>query len=377
MLRLAFISFLLFVFFQPLFAEFEDINATAEENLTQFSQQIEPIKPKVLYLSYLYTPKRLIKGEIFKITIKTLSVIKNFTDITYKFDNEKDIKLLEPSPKREQNGRYFYDTFYFQATGLHVRTPDITAMLIDDLNSSYRTTTLNGKKIDTIALHQRDDFSHIIAKDFIIKKYKTTVYDNTHNIVLFSAEANQTRLQDFHLKNVTTQGFESIEDTINASKMIYYAVIDNTKENLIFSYFNIGKNDFIKLAIPIIVDDDKVATQSDLNPHDQSKQRIKIILAASIIVIGLILFLIRRKFFYLFLVILPLIYLILLLGKQQTICIKPNSNIRILPLKNSTIFEITKQKLLLKKIGSTKGFVKVEFKNNKIGWIQDEDLCSN
>ena len=377
MSKLAFISFLFFLLVQPLLAQFEDINATSEENLTQVQEPIETIQPKVLYLSYLYMPKRVIQGEVFKITLKTLSVIENFDNITYNFTDGNNIELLTPTPYREENGRYFYDTFYFQATGLHVKIPDITANIVTDTNTSYRSTTLQGKQISTITLHPRDDFCNIIAKDFIIKKYKTTVYDNKHNIVLFAAEAKQTILKNFHLQNVSTEGFESINDTIENSKMIYYAVIDNEKENLIFTYFNINKNDFVKLAIPIIVEDDSVTTQSDINPQDQSKQKIKIIIAVSILFIGLILFLLRRKFFYLLIVIIPLIYLVILLGKQQEICIKPSTKIRILPLQNSTIFEITKNRLILKKIGSTQHFVKVEFKNNKIGWIRNEDLCSN
>ena len=379
MSKLAFISFTLFVFLQSLFAqiEIEDINATAENNLTQTQPPAEIIQPKVLYLSYIYTPKRVIKGEVFKITLKTLPVIENFDDIIYNFSDGRDIKLLTEKPYREEDGRYFYDTFYFQATGLHVKIPNVIANILTNTDETYRPTTLLGKEIDTISLHPREDFCNIIAKDFLIKKYKTTVYDDKHNIVLFSAEAKQTILADFHLKNIFAEGFESITDTIENSKMIYYAVIDNDKENLVFTYFNIDKNDFVKLAIPIIVEDDSVATQSDINPHDQSKQKIKIIIAISIITLGLILFLLRRRVFYLLLVIIPAIYLIILMSKQQEICIKQNSKIRILPLYNSTIFEVTKQRLHLKKVGSTKNFTKVEFKNNKIGWISNEDLCSN
>jgi hypothetical protein len=67
----------------------------------------------------------------------------------------------------------------------------------------------------------------------------------------------------------------------------------------------------------------------------------------------------------------------MLLIPQKQICIKKGTKIRILPVNNATIFEVTKNKIQLTKIGSTKGFSKVELKNNKIGWIKNEDICSN
>ncbi|NPA65263.1 MAG: hypothetical protein GXO11_00110, partial [Epsilonproteobacteria bacterium] len=164
------------MFLQSLFAqiEIEDINATAENNLTQVQPPVEVIQPKVLYLSYIYTPKRVIKGEVFKITLKTLPVIENFDDIIYNFSDGRDIKLLTEKPYREKDGRYFYDTFYFQATGLHVKIPNVIANILTNTDETYRPTTLLGKEIDTISLHPREDFCNIIAKDFLIKKYKTT-----------------------------------------------------------------------------------------------------------------------------------------------------------------------------------------------------------
>ena len=173
------------------------------------------------------------------------------------------------------------------------------------------------------------------------------------------------------------QGFESLNDAIESSRMTYYAVIDKNEENLHFSYFNIQKNDYITLNIPIIVEDDSVATQSDLKPKDDSKKQIKMLIAVGIILLGVVMLLWRQRIIYTLLIVLPGIYVVILMIPPKQVCIKEHSKIRILPLENGTVFEVLPHQLHLNKIGSTQGFVKVELPNKKIGWVKNEDLCAH
>ena len=332
---------------------------------------------KILYLNYVHIPKRVIKGEIFSVTVKTVSIISDFEDIEYTLSNAKGIATLNDGiPYRKEKERYFLDTFYFQATDTNVRLPDITATLKDYFGTSYEPTILHGTFIEAIALNPKEDFCNIIAKDFVIKHYKTTSYDDTHNIVVFIAEAKQTFLKNFYLQHVFKQGFESLNDTIESSRMTYYAVIEKKRENLHFSYFNSKKNDYITLNIPIIVEEDSVATQSDLKPKDDSKKRFKIFIALGIVFIGILLLLWRGRIIYVFMILLPGIYTVYLMIPTKQVCIKAQSKIRILPLENSTVFEVTQKELHLNKMGSNENFIKIELPNNKIGWVKNEDLCS-
>jgi hypothetical protein len=43
---------------------------------------------------------------------------------------------------------------------------------------------------------------------------------------------------------------------------------------------------------------------------------------------------------------------------------------------NGTIFETTKGIQKLQKEGTIKGFVKVKLENERIGWVEDENICS-
>lgn len=341
-------------------------------------QNTPTLQQKVLYLSYVEVPKRVIKGEVFSITVKTFTVIEDFEDIEYTLSKSSGIEILNDGiPYRKTIEHAFLDTFYFKAVSGDIRLPDITATLKDSFGTIYPPVTLKAQSVDTVTLNPRANYCNIVAKDFTLNRYKTTPYDATHNIVVFSASAKQTLLRDFYLPNIALQGFESLKDTIESSKMIYYAVIDAKKENLLFSYFNTLKNDYIDLDIPIIVDDDRVSTQSDLTPKDNSKKRLKLFIAAGIVFFGVVMLLLRQRYGYIIFIVIPAIYIVMLLLPEKRVCVRPQTKIRILPLENGTIFEVTDKKMFLQKKGETKGFVKVELSNKKIGWVKDEDICTH
>jgi hypothetical protein len=329
---------------------------------------------KVLYVSYDETPKRVIKGEIFSITLKTLSTVKNFDDIKYKFFNHPGIEVLDDAPLRDKKGKFFYDTFHMLVNASQAKLPDITASLV--ASQDYNATTIQGPKLNVITLNPKQDFSNIIANNLALQEYKTTSYDNTHNIVIFILTAQNANLKAMHFKNVYKQGIESSSNSYDEAKITYYVVISKRLEYFDFSYFNLLKNTYEKITIPIIVDDDSVTTQSDLKPRDQSHDKIKMYVALTIAVIGLIFILFRQKYIYLVFIIIPLAYTLYLNMPEENVCIKEGSNIYLLPVSNGTVFETTKTKLELPKEGSITNFTKVKLQNNKIGWVKNEDTCT-
>ncbi len=335
-----------------------------------------PNLQKVLYLSYKEIPSRVIKGGIFKVTIKTLSTTKEFTDIVYELSNSKGLKLLSDFPSREIVSRYYYETFYFQTTSRNARLPDITATLLNYNNKQYKNTILKGKKLDVVALNPKKDFSNIIADSFSLLDYKTTSYDSTHNIIVFAATAKNCDIASFKLNNIYKQGIESVVESYIESKITYYAVVDKKMESLSFSYFNLKKNNFELVDIPIILDDDSVTTQSDLKPKDQSRERLKMTIAGTVALVALLMILWRKKYVYLIFIIFPLAYVIYIGVPSKEVCIREGSNIHLLPVTNGTIFETTFKTYYLQKEGETEDWTKVQLKNKKIGWVKDEDICS-
>jgi len=332
---------------------------------------------KVLYLSYEEVPERVVKGEIFNITIKTLSTVKNFEGIAYKFENHPGLRALNSVPYRKVTGKYYYETFYFSTLSSNARLPDIEASLVfEDNDRQYETSTLLGKKLNIITLNPKKDFNQIIANKFELQEFKTTSYDNKHNIVVFVATAQNTNIKKIHFKNVYKQGIESATKSYFDSKITYFVVINKELENFSFSYFNLLDNKFRKLNIPIIVDDDSVVAQSDLKPKDQSKEQLKINIAVGVAFLGFLFVIWRKKYIYLVLILIPLAYILYLSIPEKDICIKSGSDIHLLPVANGTIFETTQTQYSLPKEGSVKNFTKVKLENEKIGWVKNEDICT-
>jgi hypothetical protein len=329
---------------------------------------------KVIYLSYEKVPSRIIKGEIFPITIKALSTVREFSDIKYDFSNSTGLALLNPTPIRETRGKYFYETFNFLSTGNIAKLPDIEASLV--ASKEYDTTTLKGEKLNIISLNPRKNFSNIIANNFELVNYKTTSYDKEHNIIIFVASASNSNIKAMRFQNVYKQGSESMTESYRDSRITYFVVVDKKLENFSFSYFNLEKNNFSLVNIPIIVVEDSVTTQSDLKPKDQSKERLKITIAGGIAIFTFIFILIRKKYIYLFFMLIPVSYMAYIAIPDRIVCIKEGTEIRLLPVENGTIFETTSEVLHLHKEGSALNFTKVKLQNEKIGWIKNEDICS-
>ncbi|MDQ7044487.1 MAG: hypothetical protein Q9M32_01040 [Sulfurimonas sp.] len=330
---------------------------------------------KVLYLSYVNVPDRIIKGEVFSITIKTIATVPNFDGISYTFKNRRGLRVLNVVPYRQKKGRVFLETFKFIATRNAARLPDITASI--DARRAYETTTLSGKKLNVIALNPKKDYSNIIADSLELQDYKTTSFDTKHNIIVFTALAQNSNLQTIKFQNVFKQGVESInKKSFIKPKVTYFIVVNKDLEKFSFTYFNLQTNRFTKLTIPIILDDDSVTTQTDLKPKDQSKERLKMNIAAGVALSILFFALWRRKFIYIVLIFFPLVYVIYFAMPSEDICIKQGSSIHLLPVHNGTIFETTSEVYTLSKEGSVKDFTKVKLKNKKIGWVKNEDLCA-
>lgn len=332
------------------------------------------VSAKVLYLSNVHAPDRVIKGEVFSITIKTISTVQNFSDIEYKFTNYNGLKLLNKIPNRVIKGKAYLEKFYFLSTRNSAKLPDITASLKADLE--YQTTMLSGKKLNVIALNPKEDFSNVVANSFELISYKTTNYDTKHNIIVFTAQAYNSKLSSIKFQNVFKQGVESIQKSFEEPKVTYFLVINKELEQFSFSYFNLKQNKFLQIIIPIIVDDDSVTTQSDLKPKDQSKEKLKMNVAAVVAFVIFILAIWRKKYIYLVLVILPLIYIAYIAVPSKDVCIKKGSHIYLLPVSNGTIFETTTTQYFLPTEGNIEKFVKVKLKNEKIGWVKNEDICS-
>jgi len=328
---------------------------------------------KVIYLSYYgddAIPERVFNGEYFSITYKTLSTIRQHNKIKYHFKGGHGVQLQNSVPYRKDKGTFVLDTFYFLATSNNILLPTLTATL------EGHKSSLKGEKIEGVTLNPDQKFAGILADDFKVTAIDAKKYDNKHNIITFEANAEHCNIKAFKLKQANEQGFERSKTGINNASMTYYAVIPKKYDHLEFTYFNLKKERYVKLKLPIEVKDDAVSTQSDLKPTENKNYLIKIAMAAAVIVIAVILLLIYRKWWILIFVLVPGIYIAMQATPAEMICVKANAPLYLLPIENATIFDALQSQGEFEVKHAVKGYKQITH-NKKIGWVSEDDICTH
>lgn len=376
---------LLFFFVQLLFAEPSVLTDPATVPAETVATE-EPVNSDIsalfsetpsasgLTLEYTDLPARPYVGEIIALTVKLKPVDIASGNIEYTLQNEQGIRIFSDTPRRKVKDDAVYDTFYFLVQSSDIRIPDITATLT---STGAVSETLSGSTMNAAALSPPSGYANVLAEKFTIVNYKTTVYNNESNVVIFTVKANRCNINDFRIPNAIKQGFESKLSNVGESQMTYYVIIPNSEQTLNFSYFNLQKQRYEALSIPIIVDDDTVSTQSDLSPTDARHTELKV--GASVVVVLILagLFYWRRQKWYLYASALPMFYIIFALLPNQDICVKKDAPVYLLPIKNGTIFEMTLQEEHLEAEKEVGDFIKVHLSDGKVGWVNKRDLCSN
>jgi hypothetical protein len=349
--------------------------APPPQGTSEINALFSGITSSPLSLQFTNLPKSPFVGEIISLNVKLTPVNIASGNIEYTLQNEEGIRIFSDTPRRSVKDDAVYDTFYFLIQSTSVRFPDITATLTSTGASSE---TLIGTSLNATPLSPPSGYANILAEKFEIINHKTTPYNNESNVLIFTAKASRCNISDFTIPNAIKQGFESKLSNVGESQMTYYIIIPNSTQNFSFSYFNLQKQRYELITIPIEVDDDTVSTgQSDLSPTDARHTELKVSAAAVTVIIFFALFYWRRNKWYLYLSAAPMFYIVYTLLPNQNICVKKDAPIYLLPIKNGTVFEMTLQEEHLeteKKVGE---FVKVHLSDDKVGWVNQRDLCSN
>lgn len=330
--------------------------------------------PSNLQIEYTASPERSYVGEIVSVTVKLTPVDLASGNIEYTLQNEAGLRIFSDTPRRSVKEDGVYDTFFFLVHSSTARLPDITATVT---STGAVSETLSGRAFNASALTPPSSFANILADKFEIINYKTTPYNNDSNVVIFTAKASRCDIGSFKLPDAIKQGFESKLSNVGESQMTYYAIIPDSEETLNFSYFNLKKQRYESLVIPIIVDDDTVSTQSDLSPTDMRHTELKIAAAVVFILLTFALFYWRRQKWYLYLSVLPMFYVVYVLLPNQDVCVKKDAPVYLLPINHGTIFEMTLKEEHFEAEKTVGEFTKVHLPNDQIGWVHKRDLCSN
>ncbi|CAA6822780.1 MAG: Unknown protein [uncultured Sulfurovum sp.] len=315
---------------------------------------------------YTYVPKQVYSNQLFPVTL-----VGPDESPTLIFDRSSMVQPLFKKPLIVKNGQQNFYTFYFKAEYSDMTLP----MLF--ISSETTETSLSDRKIEHMPLKVPENFSGVLASSMKIKNHQVSNFDGENHMVTLSLEAYEANLEDMLVKGVLEGDIESFHRKHAKVTAGYYAVLPNDKEALTFTYFNTTRRAFKTLSVPVHVVNASVTTQSDLNPKVDAFERLKKYTLIGFVLFFLLMFLLRRDFFYLVLGVISIITLLTFYIPHKKICISQGTEVYILPTHTSTSssrIHSTMDAMLLDTHGD---FLKIEYKTGLIGWVKNENTCKN
>ncbi len=317
---------------------------------------------------YSYMPKEVYKNQLFPITI--MAIGDKGTDKTYfTFDDSIESNLLFQEPLIVRNGNDSFYTFYFKASISDIRIPRLFISSVD------MEISLNPHFISVKSLKEKKNFSHLLSSQMRIKSSQVSYFDENNYIVTISIEAYEANLEDMHIAQIYESGIENIVRKNAKVEGDFFVVLPTSQKELNFNYFNTIKNQYLSFKIPIKIVDASISTQSNLNPKDDNFEKLKKYTLIFIFTIFLIMFILKKDFFYLILVTIIFITFFSLYTPHKRVCVKQGSALYILPTTTSTISTRVDEKLDKILLGKHEKFYKIEYRDGVIGWIKNEDIC--
>jgi len=319
---------------------------------------------------YSYVPKKVYENQVFAVTV--IAIGKSSTDtLEFNFDASNPLEPLFEKPLIVRNGSDSFYTFYFKASKQDIEIPEL---FISYLGEEY---TLKSQIISINKLEKSKDFCYVLSADMKIKNAQVSHYDKINNIVTLSLEAYEANIEDMKLSDYNSSELEEIKRDKAKVRAEFYFLVPIKQKKVKFSYFNTIKKKFISLEVPIVVSDASVATQTDLNPTEDSFAKLKKFLFMILVLFFLLMFLFKRDFFYLILGVISLITLLTFYIPHKKICVQQGALLYILPTHTSTVSTSIKEEIKVMLLASHKDFSKIEYKKGIIGWIKNENLCEN
>lgn len=336
-------------------------------------QSNDIVKAKEIYLSYESYPKRVFSNQRFTIKLKAYILKQNdsFDTIITTFVDEKNIEITTQKPiwKKAKDSLYFAN-ISFKVLKQKFKMPLITVALIkDDQITDYKSIDPLDIEYEKIAVDQQL-FSNVIANDLQINSIKTKQYSNNMLLSTINIDSKNSNIEDFEIQGYKEQGIKHFENKDGIQNIYYYLLIPIHTKQIDFTYYNMLLKEFIKISLPIELDEELVSTQTDLNPYNSNILIYKQISIVFLLILFIIVYIIKRKTIYIISISILLILLTYLFLPNKKIIIDKDTKVYILPSTKSTIYQTTSERKLVEIINEKENFTEVLFQNQTIGWIK-------
>jgi hypothetical protein len=318
---------------------------------------------------YSYLPKKVYENQLFPVTVIDTRQVKQKP--RYEFEVSSHVRPLSLRPLVIRNGNDNFYTFYYKAGKNQITIPRIY------INDNGKITILESHTILVESLDPPKNFCGVLAADMKIKSHQVSHYDEKNYLVTLSLEAYEANLEDMYLNSAEEYGVEDLKRVGAKVKAEFYVVVPTDVKSLSFSYYNTIKQQYITLHVPVELIDNSVVTQSDLNPKEDSFEKLKKYTFMFLTAFFFLMFLLYRDIFYLILGTVSLITLLTFYTPKEKVCVKQGAPLYILPTENSSISTKIDRQLQTKLLGERLDYKKIEYKKGVVGWIKNEDLCKN
>ena len=316
-------------------------------------------------------------GEVFSIELYAKTLEDTEFDFNISLIKNESLNFLNPkSPFEKISNDTYKNTLWFEAKDANANLEEIIVEMLRN-EQVFQKASL---KINPIRFHspKKDNiFSHIVASSLEVKQVKTSYFDEKNVIMMLELNATNANLKSFFVNGVQKQGIENYKGDFNASKAFYYAIFPANKNHFEFSYFNKESKKLENFNIKLQISNDEISTQSDLNPTNKDFNIYKQYALWALAFVLAILFIFKRNYFILGFALLSFALSFLVDTNTHNGLLKTNTRVKILPTEPSTYFYTTNTEEEVEILGKRENYIKVLFKNGKIGWVNDTDLLKN
>jgi hypothetical protein len=319
--------------------------------------------------SYSYIPKQVFENQLFSITVRETQSDAN-APVEFYFSHSESSPLFK-HPSIVRNGNQSFYTFYFKANKRDIVLPTLTVI------NEEGSTPLFSRTIEVVPLKNTPShYVGVLANTMEIKSYQTSHYDENNFILVLQLEAMEANLEAFQLIGYDHSAVE-IRNEENGLKVGEVSILVSSQEsNLTFSYYNTVKHKFIGFQVPVEITKSTLIPNEELNPTTDSFLLLKRYTLSFLAFFFFIMFLWKRDFLYLLLLILLTFVLYRLFIPHKEVCVKEGSPLYLLPTPSSTIGMYIKEKTSTMSLAQRNEYIKIEYLPGVTGWIKYEDTCN-
>ena len=358
--------------------ELKKIAPTDEQNLNIKDDDLkDEIRITDLILTTSKVPQTAYVNQIYKLSLKA-DIQQDITvDLNLTLNKTPSLKWLNEKKYSwfQTRGGLFETTLFFEANDTQAKLNDINVIMTRN-GEFFQKASKKAPNPKFTPVPAKENYTHIVADELKVISHKTTDFDDKTNMMTIQLSVKNGDLSSFYIQNdqILRQNVSSINGLLENQRGFAFLIFDKNVTNITFSYFNLQTQKFENFSLNVKIEKDDLSTQTDINPQESSFKTYKIIVIFTFVGVLIVMFLTSRN-------LTPLIIALVIVGayfyfqkQTSTGFIAQNTQVKILPIKNSTIFYISKERENVKIFDEKADFVKIMLSDGKIGWVKKESI---